>query len=183
MYSGDVYNGIDAYSLNTPEQAYAQKNLLIISGLYGLIRPLDAIQPYRLEMRLPITASNSTDLYDYWRGEMSNYFTKKHDEIVLVCASKEYAKAVLSSIPDSWTAITPRFMQETDSGLKEKGLFAKYARGALARWVVNNKICDPERLKTYAGDGFMFSEDLSTANEFIYIVPSDFSLKGRFIKK
>jgi cytoplasmic iron level regulating protein YaaA (DUF328/UPF0246 family) len=183
MYSGDVYNGLDAYSLPSKQKNYAQENVVIISGLYGLLRPLDAIQPYRLEMKLPIKIGRTSTLYAYWQNEIKEYFEKKKTNTILLCASKEYAKAVTGSLPASTKTITPRFMQETSRGLVEKGLFAKYARGALARYAIENEINKPSALKKYNKDGFTFSENLSTEQEYVYIIPNDFTLKGRFIKR
>lgn len=183
MYSGDVYNGIDAYSMNQSQIDYAQQALLIVSGLYGLARPLDAVQPYRLEMRLPFAVGRAKTLYEYWQTMLNNYLEQVADDTILLCASPEYSTAIKQALPNGVQTITPRFMQETDTGLKEKGLFAKYGRGALARWCIDNQISDPEKLKEYKGDSFVFSSELSSENEFFYIVPKNFSLKGRFVKK
>lgn len=183
MYSGDVYNGLDAYSLSPKQQSYAQSKLVIISGLYGVLQPLDTVQPYRLEMKLPIVLNNTTNLYDYWYSAIKSYLDSVKAKTILLCASKEYAKAIHNALPESTRTITPRFMQETPEGLKEKGLFAKYARGALARYVIENEITDPKKLKEYKVDGFTFSEDLSSDNEYVYIIPANFTLKGRFIKR
>jgi cytoplasmic iron level regulating protein YaaA (DUF328/UPF0246 family) len=183
MYGGDVYNGFDAYTLSRSEIRYAQNNVLIISGLYGLIRPLDAVQPYRLEMKLPFTAGVGSNLYDYWSGSLAKHIESSSVTNVLMCASLEYAKAIVPYLPKNVKLLTPRFMQETDSGLREKGLFAKYARGALARWIVDNNITDFKDLESYDGEGFVHSEKLSTTEQIVFIVPKGFSLKGRFVNK
>jgi cytoplasmic iron level regulating protein YaaA (DUF328/UPF0246 family) len=183
MYSGDVYNGIDAYSLNDKQTEYAQEKLMIISGLYGLVRPLDEVQPYRLEMKTNTEKLITKDLYDYWKKEIATKLQLINDKNVLICASKEYSKAVLAGLSNDMTAITPRFMQETSSGLKEKGLFAKYGRGLLARWVIDNQIDNPSKLKNFNKEGFKYSSDLSSEKEAVFIIPKDFSLKGRFTKK
>lgn len=183
MYSGDVYNGIDAYSLNNKQIDYAQEKLMIISGLYGLVRPLDGIQPYRLEMKTNTKKLVSKDLYEYWKEEIATKLQLLKDEYVLICASKEYSKAVIDGLSNDITAITPRFMQETKDGLREKGLFAKYGRGLLARYAIDNEISEPEELKKFNKYGFKYSEELSKPTEMVYIISKDFTLKGRFTKK
>jgi len=180
LYSGDVYNGLDAFSLNKLDVNFAQKHVAIISGLYGLVRPLDAIRPYRLEMRLPYSGRWGENLYEAWSEKLSNYMNRTGHTIILMCASKEYANAAAKNLSDTIRVITPRFMQETGDGLKEKALYAKYARGKLARYVINNRLDSLNGLQNYAEDGFSYSKDLSTDNELIYIIPKDFSLKGRF---
>ena len=183
LYSGDVYNGISAYSMNKEEIEIAQERLRIVSGLYGLLRPLDAIQPYRLEMKLPISVGEAKDLYEYWRSAITKDLKNNKSNIVLLCASNEYASLITQALPTHMTFIKPRFMQETDSGLKEKGLFAKYARGKLARWVIDNDVKEPASLKDFNEDGFIYASDLSSDTEIVYLIPKDFSLKGRFVKK
>lgn len=183
MYSGDVYNGIDAFSMSKDQINYAQNNLLIISGLYGLVRPLDAVQPYRLEMKLNFTAGKSKNLYEYWKNQISSYINQSKEKTVLMCASKEYAKAIVGGLDNDIDVITPRFMHKTNDGLKEKGLFAKYGRGLLARWVIDNQIDDPGKLKDFNEEGIKYSSDLSSEEEAVFIIPKDFSLKGRFTKK
>ena len=167
IYSGDVYNGIDAYSLTAKNIAYAQEHLRIISGLYGLVRPLDAIQPYRLEMKTDTRKLIGSDLYVYWKDEIATKLQKYNDTHVLLCASKEYSSTIMANLPNDTTAIVPRFMQETDDGLKEKGLFAKYGRGLLARYAIDNEICDVNDLKNFNREGFKYSKELSNDHEIV----------------
>ncbi len=180
MYGGDLYNGINAYSLQKDDIPYAQKHILILSGLYGLLRPLDEVQPYRLEMKLPFSPKKNQTLYGFWGNDLAQYVD---GQILLMCASPEYTKAITPHLSEDAQIITPRFMQKTKDGIKEKGLFAKYGRGSLARWCIDNKINDPNDVKKYNQDGFAYSHDLSSNNSPIYIIPSDFSLKGRFTNK
>ena len=183
LYSGDVYNGLDAFSIDNNSADFAQNHVAIISGLYGILRPFDSIKPYRLEMKLPVKGPWGENLYAAWANKISEYLASLKEDTVLMCASKEYAKAVTSRLPDDVTVVTPRFMQETDNGLKEKGLFAKYARGAMARWVIDNRLESLNGLQNYTQDGFLYSSELSSESEYVYIVPKDFSLKGRFTKQ
>lgn len=180
-YSGDVYNGLDTFSIKEDEAKYAQEHLLIVSGLYGLVRPFDNIQPYRLEMKLAMKVGKHKNLYEFWADPISKYINSLNDSTILLCASPEYAKAI-KILPDDIRVITPRFMQKTKNGLKEKGLFAKYGRGSLAKWVLSNKISDPSELKNFSTDKFSYSEKLSSDNELVFIVPENFTLKGRFTK-
>ena len=183
LYSGDVYNGLDSFTMSKKSIAYAQNNLLIVSGLYGLVRPLDGIRPYRLEMKLPISGIWGNNLYEAWSKHIAHHLTSTQTDTILICASKEYAKVVTRELPKHIRRITPRFMQETNEGLKEKGLFAKYARGALARYAIDNEIESIEQLYSYNKDGFRYSDTASSQDELVYIVPPDFTLKGRFTKQ
>lgn len=183
LYSGDVYNGLDSFTMSSENIAYAQNHILIVSGLYGLVRPLDAIKPYRLEMKLSFSGQWGRDLYQAWQQPIADYIAQTKTTTILMCASKEYAKSVVGKLPSNIDIITPRFMQQTPKGLTEKGLFAKYARGALARWVINNEVESIHALRNYKQDGFTISEQYSTANEIVFIVPKNFSLQGRFTKQ
>jgi cytoplasmic iron level regulating protein YaaA (DUF328/UPF0246 family) len=182
MYSGDVYNGLDAFSLDVASAQAMQDRLMIISGLYGLVRPLDLIQPYRLDMSVKLKGSWGKDLYRFWGDALAKYVEGLGANTVLVCASREYSGAVVPRLPADITAITPRFLQPTPTGLKEKSLFAKHARGTLARWVVDGGVDDPADLKDYRVDGFSYSHELSTPSEPVFLVPEDFSLLGRYTK-
>lgn len=183
LYSGNVYNGLDSFTMDESTILYSQKNLLIISGLYGAVRPLDGIRPYRLEMKLPFSGSWGKNLYEAWSDKLSSYIEKTNDTTILMCASKEYSRAIASALPEEIQIVTPRFMQKIDGKLTEKGLFVKYARGALARWVIDKKIENTGMLHEYSNDGFVYSKLHSTENEIVYIVPRNFSLKGRFTKQ
>ncbi len=183
LYSGDVYNGLGAFTLNSDDAAFAQNKLLILSGLYGLVRPFDGIKPYRLEMKIKLKTKLGSDLYKTWSAKLVEHIISSGEKTILLCASSEYAKAISPELPSHVRVVTPRFMQETDDGLKEKGLFAKYARGSLARFVIDNRLDSINGLQNYAVDGFKYSKELSTDNELVYIVPKDFTLKGRFVKK
>lgn len=181
LYAGDVYNGFDANTLADTAVEYAQQHLMIISGLYGLIRPLDAIKPYRLEMGTKIDLPEHPTLYDFWGNTLTQQL-EQYDDTFVICASKEYARAVMPHFSDTSTVITPRFFQKTSQGYREKGLFAKYARGHLARWIIDQRIDSPSQLTAYTEDGFCHSPELSTRNTIAFVIPEDFSLKGRFTR-
>lgn len=182
MYSGDVYNGLDAFGLDIESARRMQNDVLVISGLYGLVRPLDLVQPYRLEMKIRLGGIWGNDLYHFWGSKLADYIEDLGTRTVLVCASREYAKAVLPELSAAIAIVTPRFMQPTPDGLKEKPLFAKHARGSLARWVADNRVEDPDDLADFGVDGLAYSPDLSSPAEPVFLVPSDFTLIGRYTK-
>ena len=182
MYSGDVYNGLDAFGLDIATAQRMQNDLLIISGLYGLVRPFDLVQPYRLEMRSKLKGAWGNDLYRFWGSKLANYIEDLGTSTVLVCASREYAKAVVPGLSAEIAVVTPRFLQPTPNGLKEKSLFAKHARGALARWVADNRVEDSSGLADFGVDGILYNPHLSSPAEPVFLVPADFTLIGRYTK-
>lgn len=182
IYRGDVYNGLDAKTMDVDDWSFAQEHIMVISGMYGLLRPSDGIVPYRLEMRCK-HPNGTQSLYEYWSTLLSNYIENTKCNELLICASKEYSRAVLKHISPSIRTVQPRFMQRDKTGeLREKGLFAKYARGRMARWVIDEKIDTIDDIRNYSCDDVLFSEELSTKSEFVFIFPDNFTLKGRFKK-
>ena len=163
-FKGDVYLGLEAHRFSRADLEYAQEHLSILSGLYGLLRPLDLIQPYRLEMgtKLALTKTKP-NLYKYWGAKLTDQLTKDMaaagDEVVLNLASQEYFKAVkgISQLP----VISPEFKEERPEGFKMITFFAKKARGLMASFVIKNRISQPEQLKTFDSDGYAFNEKLS----------------------
>jgi cytoplasmic iron level regulating protein YaaA (DUF328/UPF0246 family) len=133
-------------------------------------------------MKIKLAVGKTSNLYEYWEESIWKYLKESGRKTLLMCASKEYSKAVATRSGD-FEIITPRFMQRTAAGPKEKGLFAKYGRGLLARWVIDNRVTEPSKLKDFKVDGFSYSQDLSSKNEIVFIIPEDFTLKGRFVKK
>ncbi|MFY0692996.1 MAG: peroxide stress protein YaaA [Paracoccaceae bacterium] len=171
-FAGDTYTGLEAGSLDADEMAYAQDHLRILSGLYGLLRPLDAIQPYRLEMGSRLRTDKGKSLYDYWGSTLSDALNAQADEIgtqVLInCASQEYFGAV---DPDALKlrVITPVFMEDKPGGPKIVSFYAKQARGAMARYVIQNRLNDVEALKAFDTGGYGFREDLSDGDKIVFV--------------
>ncbi len=168
-FAGDTYIGLEANSLSKEDLEYAQDHLRILSGFYGLIRPLDLIQPYRLEMGIGLTNPRGSDLYDFWKDRIAigiNETLKDHDNPILVnLASNEYFKAVKRK-KLAVQVITPVF-KEVKSGIaKVIGFSAKRARGMMARYLIQNRIEDPEELKKFDMAGYKFQPLLSTENEY-----------------
>ena len=158
-FAGDTYQGIDAATLSDDARICAQSNLRILSGLYGLLRPMDAIQPYRLEMGSRLKTRRGNSLYDFWGPTISKALNREAEEagtdVLLNCASQEYFRAVdLKAL--KLRVLTPVFLEEKDGAAKIISFFAKKARGSLARYVVENRISDPEALKGFSTDGYRF---------------------------
>lgn len=173
-FAGDTYQGLDAASLSADDVRYAQTHLRILSGLYGLLRPLDAIQPYRLEMGSRLKTRRGGSLYDYWRGDLAKALNAQAEEsktdTLVNCASQEYFGAVpLKSL--KLRVITPVFMEDKGSGPKIVSFFAKKARGAMARFVIQNRVSDPEALREFDLGGYAFQPDLSDDARPVFVRP------------
>ena len=172
VFRGDTYVGLDADSLSEDDMLYAQDHLRILSGLYGLLRPLDLMQPYRLEMGTSLTNERGEDLYDFWGtilAEICNEIVEKHEsKAIISLASNEYIKA-LSKKSLKAPLITCHFKEMKDGKAKVIGLFAKRARGMMARHIIQNRIDQPEGLKTFNTDGYKFQPDQSTDTDLVFI--------------
>lgn len=171
-FKGDVYTGLDADTLTAGQLAFAQKHLRILSGLYGLLRPLDLMQPYRLEMGLKFANSGGRNLYEFW-GELIteslNRQLKKAGTPVLVnLASNEYFKAVKTAALDG-EVITPVFKDLKGGKYRVISSFAKKARGQMARFIIENEIDDVAGLKKFRVDGYRYSAAESTARELVFL--------------
>lgn len=166
-FTGDVYDGLDAASLKKPDMRFAQKHLRILSGLYGLLKPLDLIQPYRLEMGRPLQMPNTKNLYELWRGPVTETLNQTPGNLLINLASQEYFKAIDPKKINKQT-ISPVFKDEKNGKLKIISFFAKKARGAMARFLIENRISDPEALREFDADGYRFNPELSTASEPVY---------------
>ncbi|MGA9251450.1 MAG: peroxide stress protein YaaA [Roseobacter sp.] len=175
-FAGDTYQGLEASSLDADELSWAQDHLRILSGLYGVLRPLDAIQPYRLEMGSRLKTRRGASLYDYWRDDLSKALNADAEAVgtgVLVnCASQEYFGAVaLKAL--KLRVVTPAFMEDKDDGKGPKivSFFAKKARGAMARYVVQNRLQDVESLKAFDTGGYTYRAELSEADRPVFVRP------------
>jgi cytoplasmic iron level regulating protein YaaA (DUF328/UPF0246 family) len=170
-FKGDVYDGIGIESFSKADIKYSQKHLRIISGLYGLLRPLDLIQPYRLEMGTKLANKNGKDLYKFWGNNITeklNGLLKENNKNILVnLASGEYFKAV-NQKKINGSIITPIFKEKKGSGYKIVMLFAKRARGMMASYIIKNRIENIEDIKLFNNDGYQFNSTLSTENELIF---------------
>ena len=173
-FAGDTYQGLEASTLDTDEMEWAQDHLRILSGLYGVLRPLDLIQAYRLEMGSRLKTRRGKNLYDYWQNDLSialNAQGKKVGSDVLInCASQEYFGAVaLKAL--KLRVITPAFMEDKGQGPKIVSFYAKKARGAMARFMVQNRLTDPKTILDFDAGGYVFQPDLSTADKPVFVRP------------
>ncbi len=170
-FNGEVYNGLKASTLSQEQLLFAQDHLRILSGLYGILRPLDLIQPYRLEMGTKLAVQEYKNLYSFWNGIISSALQTElsnHKEPYLVnLASNEYAKA---TIPESFGKhlITPVFKENKNDEYKVITVYAKKARGLMARFIIENEINKPSDLKAFDLEGYGYSAKLSTASEWIF---------------
>jgi cytoplasmic iron level regulating protein YaaA (DUF328/UPF0246 family) len=168
-FSGDVYRGLDSYTIDDGKIDFMQNSVRIISGLYGLLKPLDLIQPYRLEMGTKMPVDDNKNLYEYWRHKITTQLNKElaNDEPVLNLASNEYFKAIDTKVVK--TAIyTANFKQLKNGEYKTIAIFSKKARGMMTRFIIDNNITDVNDLKSFNYDGYVFHESISTEKEFIF---------------
>lgn len=175
-FAGDTYMGLEAASLDPDEMAWAQDHLRILSGLYGVLRPLDAIQAYRLEMGSKLATRRGKTLYDYWRTAPAEALnaqgTAVGSDVLVNCASQEYFGAVDLDALDL-RVITPQFMEDKGDGKGPKivSFFAKKARGAMARYIVQHRLTDPEALTEFDSGGYAYQPDRSTDDRPVFIRP------------
>ncbi|MCE8552910.1 peroxide stress protein YaaA [Ruegeria pomeroyi] len=173
-FAGDTYQGLEAASLDPEEMDWAQQHLRILSGLYGLLRPLDAIQAYRLEMGSRLKTRRGTSLYDYWGDQLSKTLNAQADEIgtdVLVnCASQEYFGAVDPKAL-KLRVITPVFMEDKGGAPKIVSFYAKKARGAMARYIVQRRLTDPQALSEFDSGGYQFNAEMSEPDKPVFLRP------------
>ncbi|AWW30107.1 peroxide stress protein YaaA [Echinicola strongylocentroti] len=168
-FKGDVYRSMEVDNYSEEDLAFAQDHLRILSGLYGLLKPLDLIQPYRLEMGISLENKKGKNLYEYWGTKISKAINKAADgQPVINLASQEYAKAVDKKALKS-PMIHVNFKEYRDGKYKVIGIFAKQARGMMADHIIKHKITDPEQLKLFNREGYEFSEPQSKENEWIFV--------------
>jgi cytoplasmic iron level regulating protein YaaA (DUF328/UPF0246 family) len=171
-FKGDVYTGLRAETLDSKQLAFAQKHLRILSGLYGLLRPLDLMQPYRLEMGLKFANSGGKNLYDFWGQQITDTLNKhikaSGSPVLVNLASNEYFKAVK---PKAVAAeiITPAFKDLKNGKYKMISFYAKKARGLMANYIITEGLNDPEGLKDFAVEGYYYSPEQSTATEWVFL--------------
>jgi len=171
-FTGDVYKGLSVREFNNDDLNYAQSHLRILSGLYGVLRPLDLIQPYRLEMGTKLNTQNGSDLYEYWGTSLSDLLMQDlknmQDNQIVNLASNEYFKAI-DDHDQKISVISPIFREWKNGKYKIISFFAKNARGAMAKWIIKNRINRPEELVEFNSDGYMFSDEDSTVDNPVFL--------------
>ncbi len=173
-FNGEVYRGLDAATLSPADLAWAQDRLRILSGFYGALAPLDAIQPYRLEMGTKLKTKKGETLYDFWgediTRELNRLVADDPQPVVINLASNEYFKAVKPKKLNA-RVISCDFKEEKDGKLRALMVYAKKARGMMARWIIENRIEDPERLKAFNVAGYAYDADGSTPDKLLFTRP------------
>ena len=170
-FNGDTYQGLEARTLSEGDLAWAQDHLGILSGLYGLLRPLDAIQPYRLEMGSKLKTRRGATLYDYWGDTIAKALNARAadvgTDVLINCASQEYFGAVDRKAL-RLRVITPSFMEVKDDKPRIVSFFAKRARGAMARFIVENRLTDAEGIKGFASGGYAYDAEMSDGDTWVF---------------
>jgi len=170
-FQGDVYKGLDAESFSAADLKFAQKHLRVLSGLYGLLRPLDLMQPYRLEMGTRLETDQGKNLYDFWGNTITDgindQLTAVKSGTLINLASNEYFKSVKKDALMG-EIITPQFKEYKNGDYKMIGIYAKRARGLLSRYIIQNRITKPEAIKEFNEEGYKFNSKLSAGNSWVF---------------
>lgn len=171
MFNGDVYHGLKAETFTPEEFDAAQQKLRILSGVYGLLKPLDLIQPYRLEMGTNVVIARKKNLYEFWKTKITTKLNEELKEtdlkILINLASVEYFGAIDTKKLKA-RIITPSFKEHKDGQYQMVSFFAKRARGLMSRFIIQNQITDPEELKAFDSEGYYFNNQLSKTDSFVF---------------
>ncbi len=166
-FNGEVYNGLKASSFNPKEMQYAQQYLRILSGLYGVLKPLDLIQEYRLEMGTKLKVGKHQNLYNFWGDKLVNEINSTGEKVLINLASAEYFK-VINSKKLKPNVVTPIFKECKNGEYKMVMMYAKKARGMMAKYIIKNKLTSPKDLLGFAEDGYYYNSKVSTDNELVF---------------
>ena len=170
-FKGDVYTGLQAEDFSEANITYSQQHLRILSGLYGVLKPFDLIQPYRLEMGTKLKTKGNKDLYGFWADKLAqkiNQASEATGESTLInLASQEYFKALPKKALEC-DVITPVFKDLKNGSYKVISFFAKRARGKMARYIIKKRLKRPEAIKNFAEDGYVFDAELSDAKQWVF---------------
>jgi len=167
-FKGDVYQGLDAVSMSDEDLHWAQDHLRILSGLYGLLRPLDLMQAYRLEMGTKFANPRGADLYQFWGDIITTELNKAEKAILINLASNEYFKSVHKK-DIAARIITPVFMDKKNDSYKIISFYAKKARGLMSSYIIRNRISDAEQIKNFDADGYSYNAALSEADRWVFV--------------
>ena len=170
-FKGDVYTGLEASTLTEVQLSFAQSHLRILSGLYGLLRPLDLMQPYRLEMGLKFVNRGGKNLYQFWGDSitksLNNQLKNSRSKVLVNLASNEYFRSVQPKALDA-DVVTPVFRDLKGDQYKVISFFAKKARGQMARFIIDNALDEPEAIKEFKTDGYRYNKAKSSAHEWVF---------------
>ncbi|MEO8838039.1 MAG: peroxide stress protein YaaA [Herbaspirillum sp.] len=170
-FNGDVYEGLQAFTLTATQLDYAQSHVRILSGLYGVLRPLDWMQPYRLEMGINLANPAGKNLYDFWgatvTAELERLLVGQRTPVLLNLASEEYFKVVQRK-QFAHPLITPVFQDWKGGQYKIISFYAKRARGLMTRYAIEHRVAQPERLKDFSAEGYAFDAEVSDATRWVF---------------
>ena len=170
-FKGDVYTGLRAETFSEADFDFAQTHLRMLSGLYGVLRPLDLMQPYRLEMGIRLANTKGKDLYQFWgdiiTNKLNDALRAQGDSVVINLASDEYYKSIK---PKQLNAeiVKPVFLDEKNGTFKVISFYAKKARGLMSRYIIENRLTQPEQLKTFDSEGYFFDAEASANGEMVF---------------
>ena len=168
LFQGDVYKGISVGDFKKEDFIYAQKSLRILSGLYGILKPLDLIQPYRLEMGTQIKIGKHNDLYDFWGDEITKAINEdKNSDYLINLASVEYFKSINKEKLNA-KLINIIFKEKRNGSYKIIGINAKKARGLMSRYIIKNKISNPMKLKKFKEENYSYNKNLSSDSDWVF---------------
>ncbi len=173
-FDGEAYKGLAAHSLSEAAIEFAKDRLIILSGLYGMLTPQTIMKPYRLEMGLKLPVEDKKTLVNFWKPTLTGEIEKRldahdHEKVLLNLASKEYSQALdLKSLNKQYRIVTVEFKEQKGDTFKVVGMYAKKARGHLARYILEHQIDNVDDLKTYMDAGYCLNESLSTDELFVY---------------
>ena len=170
-FKGDVYTGLAAEDFSEEDFDFAQAHLRMLSGLYGVLRPLDLMQPYRLEMGIRLENPRGKDLYQFWGDTITEKLNQalqaQGDDIVINLASDEYFKSVKTQKLQG-QLIKPVFLDEKNGKFKVISFYAKKARGLMSRYIIENRLTQPEQLKSFNSEGYFFDAEASEEGELVF---------------
>ncbi|WP_311515387.1 peroxide stress protein YaaA [Oligella urethralis] len=173
-FNGDVYEGLEASTLNQKQLAWTNQHVVILSGLYGVLRPLDLMRPYRLEMGTRLATERGKNLYEFWDGQIADYLNQRLAEqknpLIINLASEEYFKAVKKDVL-KYPVVQCVFKEERDGAYKIISFSAKRARGLMCRYAIENGIDDLEGLKQFNLEGYSYDEASSNEDSLVFLRP------------
>ena len=167
-YDGIAYQYMAPTVFETEMLSYVQEHLRILSGFYGIVRPMDGVTPYRLEMQAKLEIDGAKNLYDYW-GDRLYKEVRDSSGIIINLASKEYSKCIEKYLQPSDRYISCNFYEEQEGKLVQKGVYCKMARGEMVRFMAENRVEEPEGIKDFAVMGYRYAKELSSEKEYIFV--------------
>ena len=171
VFKGDVFLGMDPQSFNKQNFEFAQEHIRILSGLHGILKPLDLIRPYRLEMGTDLKIGKSCNLYEFWDDKITKSIVDsdvyRKDKIIINLASKEYFGALKQELLQG-RIIEPSFKEFRNGSYRPVHIFMKRARGMMTSYIVKNKITDPEKMKLFNCDGYEYNDNLTKDDQWVF---------------